>query len=77
MTALTVEQKIEQTLEEIRPFIATHLGDIQFVKFENNICYVRMLGTCQGCPLSQVTLKGGVEEIMKASVPEVQSVEAV
>ena len=75
MTA--IEEKIEQTLEEIRPFVAQHLGDIQFVKFENNICYVRMLGTCQGCPLSQVTLKQGVEEIMRASVPEVQSVEAV
>ena len=77
MDTATIEQKIEQTLEEIRPFIAQHLGDIQFVKFENSVCYVRMLGTCQGCPLSQVTLKGGVEEIMKASVPEVQSVEAV
>ena len=77
MDTAAIEQKIEQTLEEIRPFIATHLGDIQFIKFENNVCYVRMLGTCSGCPLSQVTLKGGVEEIMKASVPEVQSVEAV
>lgn len=77
MSASTIEQKIEQTLEEIRPFVAQHLGDIQFVKFENKICYVRMLGTCSGCPLSQVTLKQGVEEIMKASVPEVESVEAV
>ncbi len=73
----TTEQKIKQTLEEIRPFIAQHLGDIEFVKFESGVCYVRMLGTCNGCPLSQVTLKGGVEEIMKASVPEVERVEAV
>lgn len=77
MEAATIEQKIETALEEIRPYIAQHLGDIEFVKFENNICYVRMLGTCQGCPLSQITLKQGVEEIMKASVPEVQGVEAV
>ena len=77
MNAVTTEQKIEETLKEIRPFIAQHLGDIEFVKFENSVCYVRMLGTCSGCPLSQVTLKQGVEEIMKASVPEVTSVEAV
>ena len=75
MTA--IEEKIEKTLEEIRPFVAQHLGNIQFVKFENSICYVRMLGACSGCPLSQVTLKAGVEEIMKASIPEVESVEAV
>ena len=77
MDMTAIEEKIEQTLEEIRPFVAQHLGDIQFVKFENSICYVRMLGTCSGCPLSQVTLKAGVEEIMKASIPEVESVEAV
>ncbi len=77
MNTVTIEQKIEQALDEIRPFIAQHLGDIQFVKFENNTCYVRMLGTCHGCPLSQVTLKAGVEEMMKASIPEIQSVESV
>lgn len=77
MELLTIEQKIEHALEEVRPFIAQHLGNIEFVRFENNICYVRMLGTCSGCPISQITLKQGVEEIMKASVPEVQSVEAV
>ena len=77
MSMTAIEQKITQTLEEIRPFVARHLGDIEFVKFENSICYVRMLGMCSGCPLSQVTLKQGVEEIMKASVPEVESVEAV
>jgi len=70
-------EKIQNALNEIRPYIAQHLGDIEFVKFENNICYVRMLGACQGCPLSQITLKQGVEEILKASVPEVESVEAV
>lgn len=77
MNTTTIEQKIEHALEEIRPFVAQHLGDIQFVKFEDSICYVRMLGTCSGCPLSQVTLKQGVEEMMKASIPEIKSVEAV
>ena len=73
----TIEKKIEQTLEEIRPFIATHLGDIEFVRFDAGVAYVRMLGTCASCPLSQMTLKQGVEELIRASVSEVESVEAV
>lgn len=77
MEGSTIEQKIKDTLDEIRPFIAQHLGDIEFVKLENNICYVRMLGMCHSCPLSQLTLKQGVEELVKANVSEVQSVEAI
>jgi len=69
--------QIEKALEEIRPMLARHLGNIEFVKFENNIVYVRFLGTCQGCPLSQLTLKAGVEEMLKSKIPEVASVEAV
>lgn len=69
--------QIEKALEEIRPMLARHLGNIEFVKFEEGVAYVRFLGTCQGCPLSQLTLKAGVEEILKAKVKEVERVEAV
>lgn len=72
-----MQQQIEKALEEIRPMLARHLGNIEFVKFEDNIVYVRFLGTCQGCPLSQLTLKAGVEELIKQKIPEVASVEAV
>lgn len=74
---LTSMEKIEQALEEIRPMLARHLGNIEFVKFEEGVVYVRFLGTCHGCPLSQLTLKAGVEEVLKSKVPEVASVEAV
>ncbi len=70
-------EKIEKALEEIRPMLARHLGNIEFVKYENSTVYVRFLGTCQGCPLSQFTLKAGVEEMIKTKVPEVFAVEAV
>ncbi|MBI2122501.1 MAG: NifU family protein [Candidatus Sungbacteria bacterium] len=70
-------EKIKKTLEEVRPLLAQHLGDIEFVKFENGVVYVRMLGTCVGCPLSQITLKSGVEEILKSKVSEVERVEAI
>ena len=57
--------------------LAQHLGDIEFVKFENGVVYVKMLGTCVGCPLSQITLKAGVEEILKSRISGVSRVEAV
>lgn len=72
-----MSDQIEKALEEIRPMLARHLGNIEFVKFENKIVYVRFLGTCQGCPLSQLTLKAGVEEMLKSKIPEIDSVEAV
>ncbi|QQG45502.1 MAG: NifU family protein [Candidatus Sungiibacteriota bacterium] len=72
-----MDQKIEAVLNEIRPMLAWHRGDIEFVKFEDGVVYVRLLGTCQGCPLSQLTLKGGVEELLKSKIKEVRKVEAV
>lgn len=70
-------EQIEKTLGEIRPMLARHLGNIELVKFEEGVVYVRLLGTCHGCPLSQLTLKAGVEELLKSKIPEVISVEAV
>ncbi len=69
--------KIEQALDEIRPALAQHLGDIEFVKFEAGTVYVRLLGTCTHCPLSQLTLKAGVEEMLRSRVAGVERVEAV
>lgn len=72
-----MQEQIEKALEEIRPMLARHLGNIEFVKFENGVVYVRLLGTCQGCPLSQLTLKAGVEEMLKSKIKEVDRVEAI
>ena len=72
----SVEQ-IEKILDEIRPVLGRHLGNVEFVKFEKGTVYVRMLGTCKGCPLSQLTLKAGIEELVKARMPDVVRVEAI
>lgn len=72
-----MREQIERALEEIRPMLARHLGNIEFVKFENGVVYVRFLGTCHGCPLSQLTLKAGVEEILRSKINGVKSVVAV
>ena len=72
-----MQEIIEKALSEIRPLLAQHLGDIEFVRLENNTVYVKMLGMCDGCPLSTLTLKAGIEELMKMRVPSIQGVEAV
>jgi len=69
--------KIESALNEIRPYIAQHLGDIEFVRFKDGVVYVKMKGTCEHCMLSPLTLKAGVEELLKERVKEVERVEAI
>ena len=72
-----MEEQIEKVLEELRPMLALHRGNIELVKFEEGVVYVRMLGMCRGCPLSWLTLKAGVEEMLKSKIKEVDRVEAV
>ncbi len=68
---------IERVLDEIRPNIQMDGGDIELVKFEDGIVYVKLLGACIGCPASMYTLKLGIEERLKDQVPEVTEVIAV
>ena len=63
-----MQEKVEAALTEIRPMLAQHLGDIELVRLENGVVYVKMLGMCDGCPLSTLTLKAGVEELLKMRV---------
>ena len=72
-----METEIRKVLEEVRPALARHSGDIEFVRFEKGVVYVKMLGMCQGCPLSQVTLKAGIEEILKSKIQGVKEVRAL
>jgi Fe-S cluster biogenesis protein NfuA len=73
----SVEKRVEAALAEIKPQIQADGGDIDLVAVENNIVKVRLRGACVGCPMSALTLKAGVERIIKSKVPEIQSVEAV
>ena len=72
-----MNEDLEKALEEIRPLIARHAGDIELVSFEGGVVKVRLMGACQHCALSPLTLKAGVEELLKERVPGVVSVEAV
>ncbi len=68
---------IEQVLEQIRPTLLNDGGNIELVKFENQIVYVRLLGACVQCPVSLFTLKFGVEEALKEKLPDIKEVIAV
>ncbi len=71
---MTEQEKIINVINEIKPFIQNDGGDIEFIKYEDNIVYVRLLGACQGCQMAHITLKEGVEAAIKAEVPSVKSV---
>ena len=72
------EAKIKQILEkDVKPMLALHLGSLDFVNFKKGVVTVRFQGTCKGCPLSRLTLKSGIEEILKSKISCVDSVEAV
>jgi len=71
--------RIEKTLDTLRPYIASHRGHVEIVDFDerDGILLVRLGGTCHGCAASTVTLKQGIELRLRESVPEVKHVEAV
>jgi Fe-S cluster biogenesis protein NfuA len=73
----TIEKKVQAALTEIRPQIQADGGDIELVTIENDTVKVRLRGACAGCPMSALTLKQGVERLIKAKVPEIKTVEAV
>ena len=70
--------RIEQVLnEKIRPAVAMDGGDIQLKNYKDGVAEVLLKGACAGCPSSTITLKHGVERMIKHYVPEVNSVEAL
>lgn len=74
---MRMKEAVEKTLAEVRPMLALHAGNIELVDVEDGVVKVRMLGTCHGCPLSALTLKAGVEELLKEKIPGIRCVEAV
>ncbi len=72
-----MEEQVKAAIENVRPFLQRDGGDIEFVAIEGNVVKVKLTGACSGCPMSQMTLKGAVEQAIKKEVPEVESVESV
>ena len=72
-----LEERVRQALEVIRPAIQMDGGDVMLESVHDGKVTVRLLGTCDGCPMSPVTLRQGVERILRERVPEVTEVTAL
>ena len=74
----SIEAQVQAAIDEIRPALQGHGGDIELVGIdEDNTVRVKLQGACSGCPGAAMTMKNGVERILKERVPEVKGVEAV
>ncbi|MBL7899822.1 MAG: NifU family protein [Crocinitomicaceae bacterium] len=71
-------QKIEDALQSIRPFLQKDGGDVELVEVtKDNVVKVRLLGACETCSMSVMTLKAGIEEAVRNAMPDVKAVESV
>ena len=73
-----IKEKVQQALNKVRPSLQADGGDVQLVDVdEQGVVKVKLTGACGGCPMSQMTLKMGIEKVLKQNVPEVTRVESV
>jgi Fe-S cluster biogenesis protein NfuA len=73
-----LKERVQAALDKVRPHLQADGGDVELVEItEGNVVKVRLKGACSGCPMSQMTLKMGIERFLKKEVPEVKSVESV
>ena len=68
------EKRIIEIIDSIRPFLVGEGGDLEFVKYEDNVVYIKLLGACANCSMIDFTLKDGIESTIMEEVPEVKGV---
>ncbi len=74
MIILKTEEKIKNIIDDIRPYLIADGGNLEFVKYEDGIVYIKMLGACSNCAMIDFTLKDGIEAMLINEIPEVKSV---
>jgi len=72
-----MKEKIEATLVQIRPALQADGGNVELVGVDDGVVSVKLVGACGGCPMSTMTLKMGIEKMLKEQIPEVKKVVAV
>lgn len=72
-----MQEKVKAVLDKIRPSLQADGGDVELVAVEGGVVKVRLKGACAGCPMSQMTLKNGIEKLLKREIPDVTAVEGV
>lgn len=68
---------VETALEKVRPALQADGGDVELVDVEGGVVKVRLTGACGGCPMASITLKNGIEALLKKEIPSVERVESV
>ncbi len=77
-TSRGLKRRVERTLDEIRPYLMSHGGDVNLLEVTpDNVARLQLVGACGGCPMSAMTLKFGIERILEDRVPELAGIEAV
>jgi Fe-S cluster biogenesis protein NfuA len=71
-----MKERVQESINKIRPMLQADGGDVELVDIEDGVVKVRLQGACAGCPMSQMTLKNGIEKFLKQEIPEVVSVES-
>lgn len=77
MTTEDLFDKVNEVMQDIRPFLQRDGGDCELVAVEDGIAKVRLQGACSGCPSATITLKQGIERILMEEIPEVKEVQQV
>ncbi len=72
-----IEKKINEVLDRIKPYLENDGGNLEYIKFEDGIVYVKLLGACAGCSMIDITLKDGIEAMLMDEIPEVLGVTRV
>jgi len=72
-----MREKVEAALSKIRPALQADGGDVELVDVSEGVVKLRLTGACGGCPMSTLTLRAGIERVLKEQVPEVNEVVAV
>ena len=73
-----LEKRVKNILEQVRPYLQADGGDVHFVELTDDmVVMVELTGACGSCPYSTMTLKNGIESVMKKSIPEIKSVEQI
>jgi len=69
-----MQEKVKDVLDKVRPYLVKDGGNVEFVDIDGGTVKVRLTGACAGCPHSTMTLKNGIERILKQEIPEVTEV---
>ena len=72
-----MKEEVAKALEEVRPYLKSHGGDAELVDVVDGVVKLRLKGACAGCPMSQMTIKWGVEQYLKQKIPSIVRVEAI